>query len=617
MSRCFRFIFVGLVVMLLAATPACAPFNFLPGGKKDSNEVDNKKDDKKKDDKKKENKPIPDSIKERLEDGKTVMVGDLTFITNVNPVPVMGFGLVMGLQNTGSDPKPSIERERVLRDMQKMGVDRPKELLARPDTAIVRIQGFTRAGILPGEHFDVEVIAPPESETTSLRHGYLMKTELAYTGFDQKMGLHSGSNVAFVEGPILVNPTANAEKSPTELLRGKILGGATATSPRSLSLVLNEESESEFIASRIAKDINHRFFVSGASKAIAEAKTGKLVFLNVHPTYSENVPRFIKVVQSIAFADTTEGRLKRLERLEKELLQPTTSATASFQLEAIGKDAVPVLRKALESRNEEVRFYAAVSLAYLNDSTAAKELGKIVKNVPEFRVFALDALGTMKSDYEAETVLRELLHENSAETRYGAFRALWHRNPGDPVIKGENMNNQFSLHCIATNSPPMVHITNSRRPEIVIFSQSVRLTGAFSLDAGPYMVHCPDGVNVVVTKFAAVGTDDKRNTSLQLDAIIRAVVELGGSYPEVVQLLYDAQSKNVLPCRLEVDKLPDAGRVYKRPQADDNEEEAEAETGKTKRNLFDFVNPKNWKPKKEVDEDRTGYNNAAIDDPRE
>ena len=53
-------------------------------------------------------------------------------------------------------------------------------------------------------------------------------------------------------------------------------------------------------------------------------------------------------------------------------------------------------------------------------------------------------------------------------------------------------------------------------------------------------------------------------TSPRVDEVIRAIVELGGTYPDVVQALQEAKAAGCLPSRLEVDALPTAGRTYER-----------------------------------------------------
>jgi len=61
------------------------------------------------------------------------------------------------------------------------------------------------------------------------------------------------------------------------------------------------------------------------------------------------------------------------------LLDPITSAPAAIRLEALGKDGIDALHKGLAAEDEEVRFYAAEALAYLDDSAAAPPLGQLAE----------------------------------------------------------------------------------------------------------------------------------------------------------------------------------------------------------------------------------------------
>ncbi len=604
---------IGIVLVFSVLVP-CFPFRMESVGSAFPGFGSKEKKDK--DTQKKPRDPIPENVLTDLEAGNTIFVGDHAFMAYTHPVHVIGFGLVTGLPGTGNDERPGLPRSMVLRDLQKRDVRKPREVIASTSTAVVVVRGIMREGIGIGESFDVKIECPPDSDVIGLRGGWLTKTALTYAETGEDGAFKTGKTVAYAEGPVLINPTANERDDPAEMTRGKVLGGGVATDSRYLCLVLKPESESEMIAARIAQEINHRFFIPGSKKGIASAKTEQLIELQIHPTYKNNIPRFTRIVQAIALYDNPQKLLERLEVLKGKLHVPQTSADASFQLEAIGLKAIPVLKTGLESKDEEVRFYSAVALAYLNETSAADILGEIVRDVPEFRVFALDALSTMRNDFGAERVLRALLHENSAETRYGAFRSLWLRNERDPVIRGENLGGHFNYHGIVTHGPALVHTTDNRRPEIVLFSTDIRLQGKFILDAGPYILvnnhRSADPDTVVITRLVSDGVNEERRVTTRLDDIIRGVVTLGGTYPDVIQLLHQAQDRGHLPCKLETDKLPESGRVYRR-LPDKEEEKTEA---KPKLTFREAVNPMTWFEKNN-DKKNPSYYNAADNDPRQ
>ncbi|MGD9127353.1 MAG: HEAT repeat domain-containing protein, partial [Planctomycetia bacterium] len=274
-----------------------------------------------------------------------------------------------------------------------------------------------------------------------------------------------------------------------------------------------------------------------------------------------NIPRYFQVLRSIALRETTVKREKRIKLLQEQLLDPVKSRAAALQLEAIGKHGIDALKHGLSSQNTEVRFRSAEALAYLGEQEAAKVLSEVARNEPAFRVFALAALGVMKDDYEAADALKDLLGVPSVETRYGAFRMLseMHR------LKTEYLGEQFHYCVLPSSHEKMIHVTNSRRPEIVLFGEDQKILTPCLLKAGPRIRISSDGGNEIsISRFGGNQLDQKRIVKNQVDDVIRAIVELEGTYPDVVQVLQDAKAKNLLPSRFEVDALPDAGRTYHR-----------------------------------------------------
>ncbi len=116
----------------------------------------------------------------------------------------------------------------------------------------------------------------------------------------------------------------------------------------------------------------------------------------------------------------------------------------------------------------------------------------------------------------------------------------------------------------------MVHVTRNRLAEVVLFGPRQELLTPLAVNAGnDIMVTSQAGDQITVSKFATDGSDQKRTVSARLDEVIRAVVELGGAYPDVVQFLQEAKDSGALASRFEVDALPEAGRAYDRVVEDD------------------------------------------------
>lgn len=513
---------------------------------------------------------VLDARSQSPDDGATArskvrLVGDMADSFGMYPAKVEAVGLVTGLPGTGDDPAPSPERAALLAEMQTRGVRKPNTVLASPDTALVKLWGVLRPGIQKGDRFDVEVRVHSRSDTISLRGGYLLETRLKQMALLGSQ-IREGHVWGLVQGPVMVDPSADEKHDRVLLGRGRILGGGVALKSRQMGLVLREDYRNVQYSSRIANAINKRFhtFRKGVKEGVARAKTDEFIELTVHPRYKDNLARYMRLVRSVVLQESTSDRMARIAELKQRLLDPVTSADAAMELEAIGSEGAEALVEGIRAKDPEVRFFAAEALAYLDHREGAEPLGEAARMRPAFRVYALAALSAM-DDYVAYDQLRELLAVPSAETRYGAFRALWAMNPNDALVVGEQLGGQFSYHVLDTGGPPMIHATRSRRPEIVLFGYDQRFLTPLAVRAGnAIMVTGRSPGEITVSKFSVGGEDQKRVVSTKVDEVIRAIVELGGTYPDVVQALQEAKAAAALPSRFEVDALPEDGRTYDR-----------------------------------------------------
>ena len=497
----------------------------------------------------------------------------------LNFVKVEAVSLVTGLSGTGSDPPPTPQRAALLAEMNRREVSNPNEVLASGNTSMVLVRAFLRPGIREGDRFDVEVRVPTQSETTSIRDGWLLSTrltELAVLGEQ----IREGHLMGVAEGPVLVDPSADPKNNPALATQGRVLGGGVALKSRPLGLVISNQYKSVRVSQEIAKSINHRFytFVNGRKQGVATPKTGEFIDLLIHPRYRDNVSRYMQIVRSIAIDEPPASRQARLLFLDQQLNDPLTAANAAMRLEAIGDDeAREILKQGSKSSDPEVHFYAAEALAYLDETAAVEVLAESARNEPAFRVNALAALSAM-DDVMAYDALCSLLEVRSAETRYGAFRALWAMNEQDPFLRDEYLGNQFHYHVLDVPGPDMIHVTRSHRPEVVLFGKDQHFELPLVLDAGKnIMVNGRGGSKITVSRFAANEEPEQHEVSTRVDDVIRAIVALGGAYPDVVQALQQAKADGSLVGRFEVDALPQSGRRYDRTavrQSSDRDEPA-------------------------------------------
>ena len=67
-----------------------------------------------------------------------------------------------------------------------------------------------------------------------------------------------------------------------------------------------------------------------------------------------------------------------------------------------------------------------------------------------------------------------------------------------------------------------------------------------------------DGATAVVSRFAAGEPDQQADVPARVDTIARAIVQIGGTYPDIVQFLQQASSHHALSSRLAFDAVAEA-----------------------------------------------------------
>lgn len=487
----------------------------------------------------------------------TKFVGDYTAPWGLNAKRIERAALVTGLADTGSDPPPGPQRQTLLADMQARGVVEPSALLASRSTSLTWVHGYLPPGVRKGDRFDVFVEVPADNDTTSLAGGWLMETRLAEMAVVGNT-IRDGHELGVTEGPLLVDPVSGGTLDSKSRIRARVPGGGVALKDRDLGLMLAAEHRSFAMSKRLGDWINRRFHatVKGVKRGVANPQTDRYIALEVPPIYRHSLGRYIRVVQSIAVIEPPGGRHARLQLLERQLADPVTAPNAALRLEAIGKEAIPSLRDALESGDGEIRFAAAEALAYLGESLAASHLAEAAGSYRSARPAALAALAVL-DDANGVDALQSLLASRSAETRYGAFRALWRMDPDLPLVRGERLGDACSIHVLDVDGPPLVHATRSHRPELVFFGADHPVADGLRAEAGPTIVVVTEGDTATVSRFLPGQSDQQAEVAATADAIVKAIVDLGGTYPDVVQFLQQASAARALGSRLAFDALPD------------------------------------------------------------
>ena len=161
-----------------------------------------------------------------------------------------------------------------------------------------------------------------------------------------------------------------------------------------------------------------------------------------------------------------------------------------MRLEALGGEVRDQLAKGCKQDNIKVRFASAEALAYLGVAgVAADTLAEVAQASPELRPYALTALAVV-DDGACAAKLRELMCGDSMETRYGAFVALRTSHPNDTSMKVFRAKEAgCCIYEVAPQSKPLVHMSTSGKPEIVIFGKGHAMLAPFSLTVGPETDH--------------------------------------------------------------------------------------------------------------------------------
>jgi hypothetical protein len=389
-----------------------------------------------------------------------------------------------------------------------------------------------------------------------------------------------------------------SNKNPSNPKSGRVLGGGRVKKDYPYSLVIKENRKSVRTAAILEKVVNERFHQSeaGKQKGAATAKTDGFLVLSVPSMYHQNQERYFRVVQLLPMIDTPALRANRMTLWSKELLEPKTSGLAALKLEGLGPSAAENLQAALKSPNAHVRFFAAEALAYLDDPAGAESLAQTATTMPKFRAYALAALAAMEQP-AAHMHLRKLMDESEMELRYGAFNALRTLDPHDPSLgqvrvlddpkpeaeepeespdamaialaaaaRRPRLDDPFALYIVDCEGPPVVHVSRTRRSEIVVFGSNQKLLPPIVLGTGAILLNAADKDDeielskIVPSKFG--DADVKYRTSLDLGEVIRRAANLGATYPDIVSILEAANRQKNLPGSLVVDAVPTSNLDY-------------------------------------------------------
>lgn len=401
-----------------------------------------------------------------------------TIVLGYQDVVVRGYGLVVGLNGTGSRTLNSQIRAHMLAYMRRMGVGSPTDaggglspeaMLSSPDTAVVIVEAVIPAGSVKGTTFDVRVIAEPSSGTTSLEGGRLYTTELRpgplMTG--KQTGL-----LAFARGDVFANPFAEPGAIGRDTVNrtiGRVMNGGVST--KDLPIKLRLATPSHARAETIQMAVNSLFpREPGQKDQTARGESDLALKITVPPSWHQRTREFIQVLQhSTIRLDAVEQTAINIKRTLQA--NPGDGEDAAWRWQALGKRAIPIFQTLYDYPEENPRLSALQAGAKLDDALAAQPLlDMAADSSSQHRVAAIALLADMQVNPRIDKGLRALLDDGEVDVRLAVFDALLKR--GDPVLRRIGVDGKFEV-VTAPSKKPMVYVAQSGLPRIAVFGEEL------------------------------------------------------------------------------------------------------------------------------------------------
>lgn len=423
-------------------------------------------------------------------------VASEAFVVGYQPVVARGYGLVVGLNGTGSRDIPPAIRAHMLAELARHGIGsertgtayiNPEQMLNSLDTAVVIVEAVIPPGalgrryltrkwgeskrVVPGTRFDVRVFADPRTGTTSLEGGRLYTTELR-PGAPQT-GSRQAAALAEAGGPIFVNPFSDPGSGVGTPSRtsGRIFNGGEVLEDMPVKLTLFNPNHTR--ASVLQNTINAKFPEEPLQESqTAHGESDDSIEITVPPSYKSDTEEFVQLLRHttirLAGVESSAALVRRAV-----IADPSTAETASWRWRALGERALPVIRDLYDYPEELPRLAALQAGAALNDALVVPHLIDMAHNAStQSRIPAINLLGDMTVDPRVDQALRDLLNEADVEVRMVSYEALVKR--GDPFLYRLVVDEKYIVDLVESDYP-MIYITQLGQPRIVVFGRDLMI----------------------------------------------------------------------------------------------------------------------------------------------
>ncbi|MFQ6036277.1 MAG: flagellar basal body P-ring protein FlgI [Sedimentisphaerales bacterium] len=488
-------------------------------------------------------------------------IGSLAEVVMPELVAVEGYGLVGGLNGTGSaECPPQIRtylRQYILTQLPERKLDVEK-FINSLDTAVVRVEGIIPTAALKHQYFDVRVVALPGTQTISLEDGWLYRAELKAKG---TFGI-STRVVANAEGPIFIDKIGT---STPDTRLGYILAGGSVLEEYKVNLVFHKQDYR--IASLVRNRLDGRFGY-GIAKAVSPSR----IELKVPAKYKGQKQRFADIVKAMYLDYGPEITQERIKTFVRKLAVSEDKYESEVALEAIGNESLSKLSILLNSSDEEVRLRAARCMLNLGSDQGLQALREIALDEGSaYRVEALEAITTAARRNDAAAISRKLLRDQDFDMRLAAYEQL--RKLGDTAVTQRLVARSFYLEQIAPTKHQAVFVSRSGQPRIVLFGAPIRCRDNIFVQSsdGNITINAPPGQKYV----SIIRRHPRRSdvilqvkSSFELADIILTLCEeplkkdkqarhgLGISYADMIALLKQVCDKGAVAAEFRAGPLP-------------------------------------------------------------
>jgi len=416
-----------------------------------------------------------------------------TYSEQYEPVIAAGYGLVVGLNGTGSSEIPPQVRAHMVADLAKRGIGEstrgwgdvsPNDLLNSDETAVVIVEAAipqaasgrkpSRSNMredhpsLRGTVFDVHLYAEPSSGTTSLEGGQLLPTILRPG--ELTTGRSQAREIAAASGPVFINPFAEPNAINSDSVHrtsGRILKGGEVLHNMPMRLVLFEPSHAR--ATLIQNAINRIFpEEQGQDGPTAHGISSEMIEIRIPPSWKDDVPTFMELMTHITMrSQNPEGIAMSVKRLLIADPSPRNADAATWRWRAIGSRALSVIQPLYEHPDMLPRIAALRAGGGLQDPLVVPFLLEEAtsNNALGGRLDAIELLEAMPMDYRIEQGLRPLLDNRDLEIRLRTAEALVERN--DTSIRKHSIPDKFDLIHVPSEYN-MIYVTQTGFPQIIL-----------------------------------------------------------------------------------------------------------------------------------------------------